>query len=79
MATIYRSLDLFLQHNPIRKCQFGDGRTRFVLVPGPGVPEEHHHLVCKNCGRIVDYDNFGEEETQSHSSFVGFSRTISGI
>lgn len=63
MATIYRSLELFVEQDLVRKCEFGDGKTRFELKPGPNMPEvHHHHLICKECGRIVNYDNFREEE-----------------
>ena len=63
IATIYRSLELFVEQELVRKCEFGDGKARFELKPGPDMPEvHHHHLICKECGRIVNYDNFREEE-----------------
>jgi len=48
-ATVYRILDVFLQKGLIQKVEFGEGRSRFELSKN-----DHHHLICENCGRITD-------------------------
>lgn len=48
-ATVYRILDVFLQKGLIQKVEFGEGRSRFELSRN-----DHHHLICENCGRITD-------------------------
>jgi len=63
MATVYRTLELFIEYHLVRKCDFGDGKARFELKTGVYSPvEHHHHLICKQCGKIVNYTNFREEE-----------------
>ena len=63
LTTVYRTLDLLAQMGLIFKFDFGDGRSRYELAQGPKT-EHHHHLVCTNCGRIIDYSDFIDEETK---------------
>ena len=62
MATVYRTVDLLVKHGIAQKFEFGEGKARYELVPKPGDPGHHHHLVCKKCKKIVNYDDFPEEE-----------------
>jgi Fur family ferric uptake transcriptional regulator len=60
LTTIYRTLDLLLTMGVLYKFDFGDGKARYELISKMG--EHHHHLICKRCGKIIDYDEFLEEE-----------------
>jgi len=62
LTTIYRTLELLINMGLIFKFDFGDGRARYELVKGPKGKVHHHHLICTNCNRIIDYTDFIDEE-----------------
>jgi len=64
LTTVYRTLDLLINMGLIFKFDFGDGRARYELSRGPKEPSHHHHLICTNCGRIIDYTDFVDEELE---------------
>ncbi|MHB8657187.1 MAG: Fur family transcriptional regulator [Solirubrobacteraceae bacterium] len=54
-ASIYRVLDLLVEHGLAERVEVGDGQARFErIVPGD---HHHHHLVCDACGRLVAFDD----------------------
>jgi Fur family ferric uptake transcriptional regulator len=58
-ASIYRVLDLLVEHGLVERVEVGDGQARFERqLPGG---EHHHHLVCERCGRLVAFDDPGLE------------------
>jgi Fur family ferric uptake transcriptional regulator len=61
LTTVYRTLDLLARMNLINKISLGDGRGRFEFKKGKK-EDHHHHLICTECGRIIDYREFEEEE-----------------
>lgn len=63
LTTVYRTLDLLVQMGLVLKFDFGDGKARYELIRGQQEELHHHHLVCKGCGRIIDYTDFIGEET----------------
>lgn len=63
LTTVYRTLDLLSELKLVHKFDFGDGRARYELSRGPSAIH-HHHLVCKNCGKIVDYKDYMKEEVK---------------
>jgi Fur family ferric uptake transcriptional regulator len=64
LTTVYRTLELLVQMGLASKFDFGDGRSRYELSEGPKGIRHHHHLVCTNCGRIIDYTDFIKEEME---------------
>ncbi|NJC88609.1 MAG: transcriptional repressor [Desulfuromonas sp.] len=53
-ATVHRTLKLFAECGIAEPCHFGDGQTRYESSAG----EEHHdHLICTDCGAIVEFEN----------------------
>jgi len=64
LTTVYRTLDLLEEMSIVTKLQFGDGRNRYELMENPKKPGHHHHLVCNACKRIVEYDDFVDEEVK---------------
>jgi Fur family transcriptional regulator, ferric uptake regulator len=52
ISTVYRTLELAGQLGLVTQTVFADGRVRFHCA-GKG---HHHHLVCEQCGRIIDLD-----------------------
>lgn len=52
ISTVYRTLELLKKLGLVTETDFGEGRVRYHPV-GKG---HHHHLVCQECGGIVDLD-----------------------
>ncbi|QER41920.1 transcriptional repressor [Thermodesulfobacterium sp. TA1] len=61
LATVYRTLELLTQLGLVKKLDFQEGKARFEFIK----PEErdHHHLICKNCGKIFNYTPSEEYQT----------------
>ena len=58
-ASVYRVLELLVEHGLVERVSVGEGLTRFERVLAGG--EHHHHLVCDQCGRLVAFDDPGLE------------------
>jgi len=53
-ATVYRTLDLLVRAGLVQEHDFGEGFKRYE----PMVAESHHeHLICLNCGKVVEFSN----------------------
>ena len=52
ISTVYRTLELLKQLSLIYETDLGEGRVRYH----PEGKGHHHHLVCQNCGAIIDID-----------------------
>src|SRR5258708_6115583 len=48
-VTIFRILNVLTEHGILRRVELGGGKARYELNT-----EDHHHLVCQNCGKIED-------------------------
>ncbi len=53
-ATVYRTLDLLEQAGLVRRVSFGEAHAHYEHVLGR---EDHGHLVCQNCGRVVEFSD----------------------
>ena len=53
-ASVYRTLGLLTQLGAIRPILLGDNSQRYVASQGG-----HHHLVCSDCGAVLDFDQCG--------------------
>ena len=60
LTTVYRTLDLLVRMGLINKFEFGEGQSRYELAWE--YKNHHHHLVCLECGKIIDYHDFIEDE-----------------
>lgn len=61
LTTVYRTLELLAHMGVLSKYEFGDGRARYELC---NKNIRHHHLICRGCGRVIDYDECAGEETK---------------
>ncbi len=61
LTTVYRTLEILQKVGAIKRYDFGDGKARYELNYGKG-KNHHHHLVCRSCGKIIDYEEMLEEE-----------------
>ncbi len=61
-ATVYRSLETLVDEGLVDRVDFGDGRMRYEHS---GDNDEHHdHLICANCGKVVEFFNLEIEALQ---------------
>jgi Fur family ferric uptake transcriptional regulator len=52
ISTVYRTLELLTELGLVTETDLGEGRVRYH----PADKGHHHHLVCRECGRIIDLD-----------------------
>lgn len=52
LATVYKTVALLKEMGEVREIGFGEGGNRYDGFD----PSPHPHLVCVECGRIVDLD-----------------------
>jgi Fur family ferric uptake transcriptional regulator len=52
ISTVYRTLELLKHLGLVTETDFGEGRVRYH----PAGKGHHHHLVCQECGAIIDLD-----------------------
>ncbi|MDP9021849.1 MAG: transcriptional repressor [Actinomycetota bacterium] len=50
LATVYNTLNELVSIGELLEITHADGRKRY----DPNVAERHHHLVCVECGRMLD-------------------------
>ncbi|MEM9554625.1 MAG: Fur family transcriptional regulator [Acidobacteriota bacterium] len=60
-ATLYRNLDLMARYGFVEKRRMGGNRYLFEHVHA-GM--RHDHLVCGNCGKVVEFVSPGIEAMQ---------------
>lgn len=53
-ATVYNTVELLAQCDLITKRNFGDNLTRYE---SNFKKQNHDHLICINCGRIVEFSD----------------------
>ena len=64
LATVYRTLELLTRLSMVAKFDAGNGRACYEFVDRTGTKEHHHHLICTLCSKIVDYNDFINEEME---------------
>ena len=52
ISTVYRTLELLKRLGLVTETDLGGGRVRYH----PADKGHHHHLVCTECGAIIDLD-----------------------
>lgn len=63
-ATVYRTLMLLVDASVAHQRHFQDGQSRFEVIS-----EEHHdHLICTECGKIVEFENETIENLQKKTA-----------
>ena len=54
IASVYRTLELLLQLELVRRVEIGTSACYEPEHPGG---EHHHHLVCKRCGKVTAFED----------------------
>ena len=60
ITTVYRTLNLLEENNIATSISFGAAGKKFELGNKP----HHDHLICVECGKIVEFENQEIEELQ---------------
>ncbi len=69
IATVYRALSFFEKHNIARGLSVGGDGKKYELC----LETHHDHIVCLNCGKIVEfYDENIEEKQKKIAQDNGF-------
>mgnify|MGYP001353533707 FL=1 len=56
-ATLYRTVDVFVKHNLLKKITLDSGKFLYEHNKKTITPQ-HDHIVCEDCGEIFEfYDN----------------------
>ncbi|MFC2013287.1 Fur family transcriptional regulator [Chloroflexota bacterium] len=54
LVTIYRTLDILAKLDLICELHAGSSCHSYII----SAPEHHHHLICSNCGKVVDFSGY---------------------
>lgn len=76
LTTVYRALTDLVESNEADALTGSDGETRYRICG----TDHHHHLICQNCGKTVEFELTGFEAATealalSHG-FTGVSHSI---
>ena len=58
LTTVYRALTEMVGQGMADSLSISDGEMRYRIC----TPEHHHHLICRVCGKTVEFDMPGFEE-----------------
>jgi Fur family ferric uptake transcriptional regulator len=53
LSTVYRTLERLRDLRVISQTDLGRGCAEYEIV----AKEPHHHLICLDCGRVIDLDH----------------------
>lgn len=56
IATVYRNLRLLEEQGMVEKVSVVDDSMAYYELSANDQPHSHHHLVCRKCGRIFDFE-----------------------
>ena len=76
-ATVYNTLELLQQCGLVSKYRFAENTSRYEKAFGR---PHHHHMICLNCGDIIEFTNERleniQEEVAANKNFKIQSTTI---
>lgn len=68
LATVYRTLQLLLEMRLVDRINLDDGCVRYEighLFEGD-TKHNHHHLICRACGKVLPFEDDLLEELERH-------------
>ncbi len=69
LVTIYRTLDMLAKLELICELHAGGSCHSYTI----SAREHHHHLICSNCGKVVDFTGYDLGELEQRLSLeTGF-------
>lgn len=57
LATVYRTMQLLDEIGVISKLNLDDGCIRYEINLNKSECHNHHHLICKKCGKIIEVED----------------------
>lgn len=57
IATVYRNLKLLEEQGIVKKNIVDEESSSFYELSDGSEPHAHHHLVCRQCGAIIDFED----------------------
>ncbi|MGM8363838.1 peroxide-responsive transcriptional repressor PerR [Virgibacillus sp. W0181] len=60
VATVYNNLRILREIGLVRELTYGDSSSRF-----DSNTDAHYHIICNECGKIVDFDYPSLNEVES--------------
>ena len=60
VATVYNNLKVFREVGLVKELNYGDASSRFDFVT-----TDHYHIICEECGKIVDFHYPPLDEVES--------------
>ncbi len=66
LTTIYRTLETMADMNIISRVEIGDKTTRYEMRSEED-SKHHHHIICTNCRKVIDYSEFSDDEMELFS------------
>ena len=63
-ATVYRTIDVLVKNNLVRKMELGDGRALYEHIIDDKFGEHHDHIICVETGDIDEFYNKEIEKIQ---------------
>jgi Fur family ferric uptake transcriptional regulator len=71
-ATVYRTLPLLTESGLVREMDFG--KEQKYYDPNYAEHPHHNHIICLDCGKIVEFDSRKIERLESEiSQRLGFA------
>lgn len=70
LGTVYRNLAKMSQEGTILKLNMNDGRDHF-----DGNTADHHHMLCRSCGAIIDIFTNNTEESDFSRHIDEYAQT----
>ncbi|QPC45480.1 peroxide-responsive transcriptional repressor PerR [Mangrovibacillus cuniculi] len=69
VATVYNNLRVFKEVGLVKELTYGDASSRFDFVT-----TDHYHVICEDCGKMVDFSYPGLDEVEQLAAHVtGFT------
>ncbi len=65
VATVYNNLRVFKEAGIVKELTYGDSSSRF-----DSVTSDHYHVICEECGKIVDFHYPGLDEVETIAEHV---------
>ena len=53
LSTVYRTLQRLKKLELVEELHFDEAHHHYEVKP----PSEHHHLVCLDCGRVIEFNH----------------------
>ena len=65
LATVYRTIQLFLELQLIDRIDLNDGLVRYEIGEAGQTKHRHHHLICRACGKVQAFEDDLLEELET--------------